>query len=123
VGLASSDATLKASLPLHKTDFPEHRPEPEIFFFGSPMIPIESKVYIDISDFMDIKIKAFKQHKSQWMKWGSSESEHEDYFIKVKNRFIHRFRQYGLESGVKYAECFISRNRIKHVYDLFPLNR
>ena len=46
VGKAASDASLKASLPLHKTDFPAHRPEPEIFFFGSPMTKQEPDVYI-----------------------------------------------------------------------------
>ncbi len=37
VGEAASDASLKASLPLHVTDLPAHRPEPSIYFFGNPI--------------------------------------------------------------------------------------
>ncbi len=45
VGLAASDASLKASLPLHVTGYPAHRPAPEVYFFGRPMTPIEPDVY------------------------------------------------------------------------------
>jgi LmbE family N-acetylglucosaminyl deacetylase len=34
VGLAASDASVKASLPLHVTGYLAHRPEPDIYFFG-----------------------------------------------------------------------------------------
>jgi LmbE family N-acetylglucosaminyl deacetylase len=66
VGMAASDASLKASLPLIETNFPAHRPEPEIFFFGTPMIKQEPDVYIDVSDYIEKKIESFKKHTSQW---------------------------------------------------------
>jgi LmbE family N-acetylglucosaminyl deacetylase len=123
VGLAASDATLKASLPLHVTEYPEHRPEPEVYFFGRTMTEIMPDVFIDVSDYMDVKIESFRQHVSQWQLWGKPASEQGDYLERLIKRYIQRFRYYGMTAGVEYAEAYISRSGRKHAYDLFPVKR
>jgi LmbE family N-acetylglucosaminyl deacetylase len=69
VGEAASDASLKASLPLHVTGLQAHRPEPDIFFFGAPISGQEPDTYIDVTDYLDVKIESFRQHVSQWQEW------------------------------------------------------
>jgi LmbE family N-acetylglucosaminyl deacetylase len=69
VGEAASDASLKASLPLHVTNYPVHRPEPDIFFYGTPITGQEPDTYIDITDYMPQKVESFRQHISQWQDW------------------------------------------------------
>jgi len=123
VGQAASDASLKASLPLHVTDFPAHRPEPEIFFFGSPMTKQEPDVYIDVTDYMDHKLESFRKHKSQWQDWGKPQDEQGDYLDKVIENYIHRFREYGRQCGVKYAEAFISKSGRRFAHKLLPVRR
>jgi LmbE family N-acetylglucosaminyl deacetylase len=111
VGLAASDATLKASLPLHMTRHPYHRPEPEVYFFGEPMAPIEPDAYVDVTAQMDVKRRAFMCHASQWASWEIDGPIDPDNVEKVWDRFRDRFASYGAKSGVKYAEAFISREK------------
>ena len=73
VGLAASDAGLKASLPLVETGTTYHRPEPEVYFFGTTMAPVELDAYVGVSEYMDIKVEAFRQHTSQWVQWETDE--------------------------------------------------
>ena len=118
VGLAASDAGLKASLPLVETWTPHHRPEPEVYFFGRTMAPVEPDNYVDVSDYMDVKVEAFRQHSSQWVQWETDEADLtiEDFVEKYR----HRFRQHGVESGVGYAEAFISKMGRKQALDMLP---
>ena len=118
VGLAASDAGLKASLPLVETGMPHHRPEPEVYFFGRLMAPVEPDVYVDVSEYIDVKIEAFRQHSSQWVQWEIDEGDLtiEDFV----ERYRHRFRQFGVESGVGYAEAFISKAGRNRALDLLP---
>jgi len=120
VGLAASDAALKASLPLHVTGYPAHRPAPEVYFFGSPMTPIEPDIYIDVTDYMDVKFEAFRQHVSQWQRWGAPPEEQEGYLDELTQRYIERFKQLGREAGVGYAEAFISKSGRRYAHDLLP---
>ncbi len=121
IGLAAVDASLKASLPLVETSYPYHRPSPDIYFFGRPITPLKPDIYVDITGYMDVKIEAFRQHSSQWVKWEVDKSgmSMED----LLEQYTHRFRQYGIESGVKYAEAFISKHGRKKAYDLLPSTR
>ncbi|MBN2336575.1 PIG-L family deacetylase [Candidatus Bathyarchaeota archaeon] len=123
VGLAVSDAAMKASLPLHVTGLPAHRPEPDVYFFGRPMAPIEPDVYVDVSGYMDAKVEAFRQHLSQWQRWGEPPEKQEGYLDELTERYVHRFRQLGVEAGVKYAEAFVSKNGRKQAQDLLPTSR
>ncbi len=120
VGAAASDASLKASLPLHVTGMPVHRPEPDIYFFGSPTSGHEPDTYIDITDHMDVKIESFRQHVSQWQKWGKSPDEQGDFMERLIERYTHRFRELGMKAGVGYAEAFIGRSGKKYAHDLLP---
>ena len=123
VGQAASDASLKASLPLHKTGYPAHRPEPEIFFFGSPMIKQEPDVYIDVTNYMEQKIESFRKHRSQWQDWGKPSEEQGDYLDRLVEWYTHRFREYGRSCGVGYAEAFISKSGRRFAHELLPVRR
>lgn len=123
VGLAATDACLKASLPLVESRHPYHRPAPDVYFVGEPMIPVEPDIYIDVTEYMDVKIEALKQHRSQWVRWEIDEDDSTLPLEDVVERFVHRARQYGIESGVRYAEAFISQHRRKRALDFLPTNR
>jgi LmbE family N-acetylglucosaminyl deacetylase len=123
VGEAASDACLKASLPLHVTDLPAHRPEPDIYFFGTPMSGQEPGTYIDVTDYMDIKVESFRQHASQWQEWGKSSDDQGDFLDQLVERYTHRFRELGRKAGVDYAEAFIDKSGRKYAHDLLPSSR
>ena len=123
VGQAASDASLKASLPLHETDFPAHRPEPEIFFFGTPMTNQEPNIYIDVTEYMPKKIESFRKHVSQWQDWGKPAEEQGNYIERLVEWYTDRFREYGRHCGVKYAEAFISKSGRAYAHDLLPVRR
>ena len=84
---------------------PSERPpvdkSPSIFFWdngaGVNFVP---EVYVDISDFMDMKIDSISKHESQleWMRNFMKDDLFETF------RVISRFR--GIQAGCKYAECF-----------------
>lgn len=120
VGLAAVDACFKACLPLVETKLPAHRPVPDMYFIGSPMLPLEPDVYIDISDYIDVKIESLSRHASQWVRWDIDEDDSTIDLEAVTERVRHRARQRGLESGVRYAEAFISQYRRKKALDFFP---
>jgi len=120
VGEAASDASLKASLPLHVTKHPAHRPEPEIYFYGDPMTGQQPDIYVDISGYMDRKIESFRQHASQWQDWGKPPEQQGDYLERVIESYTHRFREYGRRCGVEYAEAYISKSGRKIAFDLLP---
>jgi LmbE family N-acetylglucosaminyl deacetylase len=123
VGEAASDASLKARLPLHVTCLQAHRPEPDIFFFGVPISGQEPDIYIDVTDYMDIKIESFRHHMSQWQEWGKPREEQGDYLERLVERYTHRFREMGRKAGVVYAEAFIGRSGKKYAHDLLPSSR
>jgi LmbE family N-acetylglucosaminyl deacetylase len=52
--------------------------------------------YVDISDFIDIKIKAVKAHETEYKKFGEGWIEF----------FVNENRNAGQKIGCKYAECF-----------------
>ncbi|MCJ7732048.1 PIG-L family deacetylase [Candidatus Bathyarchaeota archaeon] len=123
VGQAASDASLKASLPLHETAYPAHRPEPEIFFFGTPMTKQEPDVFIDVSDYMDRKIMSFRKHVSQWQDWGKPLEDQGDYMERLVEWYTQRFREHGRRCGVQYAEAYISKSGLTYAHGLLPLRR
>jgi LmbE family N-acetylglucosaminyl deacetylase len=120
VGLAASDATLKASLPLHETAYPCHRPEPEVYFFGEPMAAITPDAYVDVTAQMDVKHGAFLCHVSQWESWETDGPRDPDHAEKVWERFKARFAANGAVRGVAYAEAFIGREKTRRAPWLLP---
>jgi LmbE family N-acetylglucosaminyl deacetylase len=123
VGLAAADACFKACLPLVETRFPAHRPVPDIYLIGRPRGPVEPDTYIDITDHMDVKLEAFRQHRSQWVKWDIDDDDSTMPIEEIEARMRHRARQRGMESGVTYAEAFISQYLRKRALDFFPPKR
>lgn len=63
---------------------------------GRSYVGFRPQVYIDITDFIDIKIMSMKAHKSQYDKYG------EDWVEAIYGRA----RMRGYECGKKYAEVF-----------------
>ena len=80
---------------------------------------MEPDTYIDITGYMDVKIEALKQHASQWVSWEIDEDDSTATLDEVVERVRHKARQRGLESGVTYAEAFISQYGRKSALDLF----
>lgn len=73
-------------------------------FFYEPIVPsgrsyvaFKSQVYVDITPYIDVKVKALKCHTSEYNKFGA-----EDWIEGVRCRCGFR----GYEMGVKYAESF-----------------
>lgn len=73
-------------------------------FFYEPIVPsgrsyvaFKAQVYVDITDYIDAKIAALKEHTSEYNKFGA-----EDWIEGVRCRCGFR----GYEMGVKYAESF-----------------
>jgi LmbE family N-acetylglucosaminyl deacetylase len=112
IGLAASDATLKASLPLHKTNYPYHRPEPEVYFFGETMAPIEPDAYVDVTTQMEVKHQVFLCHRSQWVSWEIDGPADPNHVESIWGKLRERFAKNGSKCSVSYAEAFISRGNV-----------
>lgn len=67
-----------------------------IYPSGRAPEPFNPQVYVDITDFIDIKLESLKAHKSQYEKYK------DEWIEAVKARAIMR----GFDSRFKYAECF-----------------
>jgi LmbE family N-acetylglucosaminyl deacetylase len=94
------DAVFDAGVPRVVTESPAHAPKKVYFcetIFG---IGFEPDIWIDISDFMDVKLRSLQEHKSQveWLK------EHQGIDVLEDARTCARFR--GLQVGTRYAEAF-----------------
>jgi len=120
VGMAAADACFKACLPLVETAHPAHRPVPDIYFIGRPMVPVEQDTFIDVTDYMDTKIEALKQHESQWVKWEIDEDGSTRPLEEVIEAFRDRASQLGRQCGVRYAEAYISQYGRRRALDFFP---
>jgi hypothetical protein len=69
---------------------------------------------------MDVKIESLKRHASQWVRWEIDDDDSTVPMEDVVERVRHRARPLGVESGVRYAEAFISQHARKRALDLFP---
>jgi len=67
-----------------------------IYPSGRAPQPFNPQVYVDISDFIEIKLDSLRAHKSQYEKYK------DEWIEAVKARAIMR----GFDSRFKYAECF-----------------
>lgn len=98
------DASFVATLPLFATQVAHQGVTvPAMLFMdtlaGSGFIPTE---YVDISDHIDIKLDALEAHQSQ-LRWLQ---EHDDIDVVEQTRVLSALR--GFQSGVRYAEGFVS---------------
>jgi len=84
------------------------------------MVPVQPDVYVDVTDYMEAKIEALKRHESQWVKWEIDDDGSTIPLEEVIESVRQTARQLGRESGVKYAEAFISQYGRSRVLDLLP---
>jgi LmbE family N-acetylglucosaminyl deacetylase len=70
-------------------------------YFYEVMAPIVPNTLVDITEVMDLKIKAMKQHKSQ--------IDVVDYAEKIKG--LNSYRSIYVEKNVKYCEAFLGCSR------------
>ncbi|MBQ2968593.1 MAG: PIG-L family deacetylase [Clostridia bacterium] len=110
-------ASFDASCPHFMPDLGEATGVPAVFYFdtaaGVNFVPTE---YVDVTDFMDLKVKMLECHESQlvWLK------DHDGIDV-VQNQKIYALYR-GLQCGVKYAEGFkplLADQRLR-TYRLLP---
>jgi len=89
--IATAQASIAAARYLNTIYFYE-----PIYPSGRAPIPFNPQVFSDISEYIDIKVKSLKAHKSQYEKY-------KDEWIEA---IIARAKFRGFESNMKYAECF-----------------
>lgn len=100
-GLMALHASFSATLPNYITDHPYLEKVPYVYYMNNTSsLEFEPSEWVDISDYMDLKIEALKCHKSQyeWLSAHTSSSVEEGMII------TNRFR--GKQCGAKYAEAF-----------------
>ncbi len=101
VSMAVFDASFSASVPYYETESPAYDQIVPIYYMdtlsGMNFIPTE---YVDISDFIDVKLQMNACHDSQirWLR----EHDRIDFLDFVKT--VSKFR--GYQCGVAYAEGF-----------------
>ncbi len=101
VGRLVFDASFTASVPHMFPEYPAHSLIPPLYFMENfAGLSFEPEEYVDITDYIDLKIKALNCHVSQ-IKW-MTEHDHIDFAEQIRS--CSRFR--GIQSGVKYAEGF-----------------
>lgn len=95
------DASFTATVPHYRTKVNQDARLVPIYYmepdYGIGFLPTE---YVDITPYMELKQKMLACHESQvvWLK------DHDDIDMVEVGTAISRFR--GIQSGVKYAECF-----------------
>lgn len=101
-GKLIEDASFVATLPLYHTQNPVHSIVPALYYMdtlaGLGFSPTE---YVDISEFIDLKLAALSKHASQvvWLR------DHDGVDVLEQTRVMSAFR--GVQAGTKYAEGFI----------------
>jgi LmbE family N-acetylglucosaminyl deacetylase len=96
------DASFLASLPLLQTSQPAHVAVPPLYRMDTLAgVGFEPAEWVDISDVMEIKVRALEAHQSQltWLR------DHDGVDIVEQVRVTGRFR--GGQCGVAYAEGFV----------------
>lgn len=95
------DASFTATVPHYNTKVNQDaRLVPVYYMETSYGIGFQPTEYVDITPYMEMKQEMLAAHESQivWLK------EHDDIDMVEIGTAISRFR--GIQSGVKYAECF-----------------
>jgi bacillithiol biosynthesis deacetylase BshB1 len=99
-GTVTVEAVFNAGVPRIQTESPAHVPKKVYFCETVFGIGFEPDLWVDISDFIEVKIRSLQEHKSQveWLR------EHHGIDVVEDARTCARFR--GLQVGVRYAEVF-----------------
>lgn len=94
-------ASFSSSLPNYVTDEPNHPVVPVLYYMDNTRgLHFDPTEYVDISDYVDLRLKAFCCHESQleWLKGHTGANMLE------KTKLHAAFR--GYQCGVEYAEAF-----------------
>lgn len=108
-GIAVTNAVLATQIPYYKTETPGHWVQRLYYSDTSQGLDFEPDFWIDISDTIEVKLKAFAAHKSQmqWLGVGGRDP--------LETTRVHaRFR--GIQAGTMYAEAFRSTRRGQFVH-------
>jgi len=89
-----------------KTNHPRVDKTPALYFMDVPgEVSFRPTEFVDITEEMDLKIKALSKHKSQY-EWMDSLTVENSFIENIKA--VNRFR--GFQCGVRYAGAFESKN-------------
>ena len=102
------DAVFIAGLPTLEVEGEPHVID-KLYFYGKGL---RTDIYVDITDYIEYKIKAMEAHKSQ-IEWLSTTKLHG--FNPIE-RIKTTAAYYGLMAGVKYAEVFTSTKPLRFDY-------
>jgi len=94
------DASFSASVPHYETTSKAHKIVPLYYMDTIAGINFNPEQYVDITNYIDIKLKALDQHESQikWMR------DHDGIDFLDFAKTVSKFR--GLQSNVEFAEAF-----------------
>lgn len=114
--LSVLDAAFEAGVPRIKTRREAYTPKKLYFMETLFGLGFNPEIWVDISDTIELKMKALAEHKSQveWLK------KHHGYDLLEAIRTCARYR--GLQVGVEYAEVFSSAKKHMMVKptEIFP---
>jgi len=99
-----TDAYYMASLPLVETEHPPHDPD-NVYFFGKPTAEFEPSVFVDVTEYQDVKEEAIDCHESQvefLQEHGGIDAEFEHLMEGVRAEA----RVLGKRTGARFAEGF-----------------
>ena len=119
-GRLVSEVVLSLPANLVPADEPPIEKKPSIFYWDIPGgIGFNPEVWVDISDFMEEKLEAVAEHKSQFQ-WTSDYMPEGSWDFIDYCRTMARFR--GIQGGYKYAEGFIGYKILGYTasYRLLP---
>jgi bacillithiol biosynthesis deacetylase BshB1 len=101
-----TDAYYMASLPLVEVD-PAPCEVENVFFFGKPTSSFEPSTIVDVSGYVDRKVRAIQRHSSQvefLEDHGGIDAEYDGLLSRVRSEA----ETLGARFGVEYAEGFVS---------------
>ena len=118
-GKLVTEVLLSVGGNLHDSDYPPITKQPSVFFYSKDaQLDFPADIYVDITDYMDIKRKLCNMHTSQHA-WIATTSGSEDYFSRsceIRSRYV------GLQADCRYAEGYIAHMVLGYApnYKLLP---
>jgi LmbE family N-acetylglucosaminyl deacetylase len=114
-GRLVSEVVLSLPATLIPADEPPIDKKPSIFYWDIPGgIGFNPEIWVDISEFMEEKLKAVAEHKSQFQ-WTADYMPEGSWDFIDYCRTMARFR--GIQGGYKYAEGFVGYKILGYVAD------
>lgn len=114
--------TEKWPVNIPTTQLPAHRPKNFLYYMLAE--PFEPNVIVDVTDEVDVRVKAFQAFKSQFYVPGHESNEKETWISKPEfaESLLARLGFYGFQINTRYAEAFYSEKPIR-IDDLMMLGK